>query len=55
VALQYDMLDLLELRATIDKLDALFVKITGGGLNEETLTGYMGIIEALIAKKESEQ
>jgi hypothetical protein len=55
MALIYDMLDLLELRATIEKLDALFIRITGSGLNEETLTGYMGVIEALIEKKENEE
>lgn len=54
MALVYDMLDLLELRVTLLRLDALFIKITGGGLNEETLTGYMEIIEALIEKKENE-
>jgi hypothetical protein len=55
MVLVYDMLDLLELRATLQKLDALFIKITGGGLDSTTFNGYMDIIEALIEKKENEE
>lgn len=50
----YDMLDLLELRSTLEKLDALFIKITGGGLDEMVLTHYMAKIDLLIEMKENE-
>ena len=55
MALVYDMMDLLELKSTLEKLDALFIKITGGGLGDVVLSHYMLKIDLLIEEKESLQ